>query len=141
MRTRYSYIPGFAPVLIIVLLALSAACSPTPTATPAKPTPTRPPGSTATATTGEEFQEGLAKHLSSTGAIIYTLPTCSHCQEQKGLFGTAVEYLNEVNCAIESQRCSAKGFNAVPTWEIEGKLYTGTKTLDQLARLSGYTGP
>ena len=103
------------------------ATSPSPTATP-------------TAVSYEEFQEALANHLRDTGAVLYWSPTCPHCTEQKRLFGDAVQYLLNVDCSAEYVVCVQKSVQVVPTWEIRGRLHPGVRSLDDLARLSGYDG-
>lgn len=95
----------------------------------------------------EEFQVALAEHLQSTGAAVYVSEGCSWCQLQKRLFGDAIQYVNVVYCygspEINPQRelCLEKGVSVTPTWEIGGHLYTGAKSLEELASLSGYEGP
>jgi hypothetical protein len=37
--------------------------------------------------------------------------------------------------------CKSRRIEGFPTWEINGKLSSGVKTLNQLADLSGYKGP
>jgi hypothetical protein len=36
--------------------------------------------------------------------------------------------------------CEQKGIKGFPTWEINGKMLSGERTLDELANESGYTG-
>ncbi len=98
----------------------------------------------------------FAKHLKSIGAKEYGAYWCPHCYEQKELFGyQAVKELNYVECApdgknsqtalcqqigaqVEKQTGKQFGF---PTWEINGKFYSGVQKLEKLAELSGYQGP
>lgn len=42
--------------------------------------------------------------------------------------------------ARPAEVCQAAEIVAYPTWEINGKLYTGTQSLEKLADLSGYQG-
>ena len=89
----------------------------------------------------------LAEHLSSTGAVMYTAYWCPHCHEQKELFGKeASAKLGLVECAADGQNsqkslCDTKAIEGFPTWEINGKLDSGVKSLADLGRLSGYAGP
>jgi hypothetical protein len=60
------------------------------------------------------------------------------------MFGDAVDQLPYVECADDGENaqpdlCRAKGIQAYPTWEINGQLYPGVKSLEDLAQLSGYT--
>ncbi|MBW4652496.1 MAG: vitamin K epoxide reductase family protein [Kaiparowitsia implicata GSE-PSE-MK54-09C] len=88
----------------------------------------------------------LAEHLRDTGAVMYGAYWCPHCHDQKQLFGaeaaTAFPY---VECAADGANaqpavCQAKGIQGYPTWEINGELYSGTQSLNQLAQASGYQG-
>jgi uncharacterized membrane protein len=91
--------------------------------------------------TDKEFQVGLARYLTDTGAVMYGSPTCHYCIQQKELFGDAWQYVTEVDCSVQPQQCIAKGIQATPTWEINGEFYLGLTPLEELARLSGYEGP
>lgn len=71
---------------------------------------------------------------------------CSHCYEQKQLFGKeAVKEVNYLECALDGknsqtalcQKANIKGF---PTWEIKGQQYSGTQSLERLTELTGYQG-
>ena len=89
----------------------------------------------------------LADHLTRSGAVMYTAYWCPHCHEQKELFGkAATAQLTLVECAADGRNsqkalCDSKKIEGFPTWEINGTLDSGVKSLDQLAQLSGYTGP
>lgn len=90
-----------------------------------------------------DFREGLAKHLTATGAVMYGAWWCPHCNEQKELFGDAFKYVNYVECDPRGENpkpwlCREKGIRGFPTWEIGGRMYEGLLPLEQLARLSGY---
>jgi uncharacterized membrane protein/glutaredoxin len=88
---------------------------------------------------------GLAKHLSSIGAVMYGSYKCPHCLAQKYLFGEeAFKYIKYVECHPEGKNanptlCLEKGITAYPTWEIKGKFYVGAKSLKELAKISGYS--
>ncbi len=88
----------------------------------------------------------LAKHLTSIGAKMYGAFWCTHCNDQKQMFGReAVEKLTYIECDPQGKNpqvavCQAAGITGYPTWEINGKMYSGTHSLAELARLSGYTG-
>tara|TARA_Y100001968_G_scaffold71567_1_gene62776 strand:+ start:402 stop:1346 length:945 start_codon:yes stop_codon:yes gene_type:complete len=88
----------------------------------------------------------LAEHLSSIGAVQYSAYWCPHCHDQKELFGKeAVPKLLIVECAQDGENsqtklCQAKGINSFPSWEINGKIDSGVKSLNELADLSNYKG-
>lgn len=88
----------------------------------------------------------LARHLKQIDAKMYGAYWCPHCHDQKELFGRqAFKEITYVECAPDGQNaqtdlCQTKKIEGFPTWEINGKLYPGTQTLQQLADESGYQG-
>ena len=103
-----------------------------------------PPAVLATSTT-EKIK--LAEHLTSQGAVMYNAYWCPHCHDQKEMFGKeAAEKLNLVECAEDGfnnqrQLCKDKGITGFPSWEINGSIDSGVKTLKELAELSNFKGP
>ena len=97
-------------------------------------------------TTSGEAEIALAKHLTAIGAKKYGAFWCPHCYEQKQLFGKeAFKEVNYIECAKEGknpqpQACLTAGIKSFPTWEIDGKLYPGVQTPQELAKLSNYQG-
>ncbi|MDH6059976.1 hypothetical protein NWP17_05910 [Chrysosporum bergii ANA360D] len=106
-------------------------------------------GWTITTNSGEAEIE-LARHLATTDAKEYVAYWCPHCHEQKLLFGKeAYQILQDnqitVECASDSPKgqpevCQAAKITGFPTWIINGKAYSGVQNLDELAKISGYTG-
>ena len=91
------------------------------------------------------FAGKLAQHLTVTNAKMYGAYWCSHCLDQKKRFGEAQKLIPYVECdpkgeKPQTQLCIDKDIKGYPTWEINGKLLSGTRTLDELADASGYTG-
>jgi thiol-disulfide isomerase/thioredoxin len=87
----------------------------------------------------------LAQHLKSIGAKMYGAFWCGFCKRQKQLFGNAVQQINYIECDSrgknsQTRLCQQANITSFPTWEINGKLYPGLRTLPQLAALSGYKG-
>lgn len=105
------------------------------------------PGGWPISTTSGEAEIALARHLSEIGVKEYGAYWCPHCHEQKELFGKqAFQELNYVECDpkgknAKPQACQAAGITGYPSWEINGELYPGLQTLQELAQLSGYQGP
>lgn len=98
-------------------------------------------------TTSGEAEIALAQHLTNIGAKNYGAWWCPHCYEQKQLFGKeAFGLINYVECASpddprqQTAECQSVGVASYPTWEINGEIYPGQRTLEELADLSGYTG-
>jgi glutaredoxin len=88
----------------------------------------------------------LARHLRKIGAKLYTAYWCPYCHYQKERFGEyAAQLLDVVECDRrgvnpQAQLCRQKGISGYPTWEINGKFYSGNRTLSDLAKISGYRG-
>jgi uncharacterized membrane protein len=89
----------------------------------------------------------LATHLTQKGAKMYGSYQCSHCQEQKQLFGKkAWEKVTYIECAADAIKnpqpnlCQAAGITGYPTWSIDGKLDPGVKRLAKLGSMTGYKG-
>lgn len=86
----------------------------------------------------------LAKYLTSKGDVFYGAYWCPHCQDQKKLFGEeAMKSLTYVECDPKGEnaqpdKCTAANIQSYPTWIINGQTTTGTKSLSELAQLSGY---
>ncbi|KMT11182.1 hypothetical protein BVRB_5g111100 [Beta vulgaris subsp. vulgaris] len=89
----------------------------------------------------------LAQHLKSIGAKMYGAFWCSHCQEQKEMFGSeAMKILDYVECFPDGVKkgikmvpaCNEVGIEGFPTWVINGEVLSGEKTLEELAEISGF---
>ncbi len=96
--------------------------------------------------TGESAEVELARYLTALGVKVYGSETCPFTRLQRQLFGeVGFKQLNYVECSPKSQQaqlglCQAIHLQQTPTWEINGRLYQGVRALDQLARLSHYSG-
>ena len=97
-------------------------------------------------TTSSTHAIGLAKHLRKIGAKLYTAYWCPHCDSQKQRFGSeAVKQLEVVECDRrgvdpQPQLCRDKKVRGYPTWEINGRLYSGNHSLESIANFSKYRG-
>ena len=86
----------------------------------------------------------LAEHLTNNGVVMYNAYWCPHCHDQKEMFGKeATEKLNLVECAKDGfnnkrELCEAKGITGFPSWEINGSIESGVKSLEELAKLTDY---
>ncbi len=81
----------------------------------------------------------LAECMTARGAKMYGSESCGYCKKQKSEFGSDFQYINYINCGVDRAACSAAGIRGYPTWEINGQLSPGYKSLGQLAELSGCT--
>jgi len=88
----------------------------------------------------------LAEHLTRNNIVLYNAYWCPHCHEQKEIFGKeAAEKLILVECApdgkdSQADLCERKNINGFPSWEINGEITSGLKSLEELANISGYKG-
>ncbi|KAH9295972.1 hypothetical protein KI387_039560, partial [Taxus chinensis] len=78
----------------------------------------------------------LAKHLHSVGAKLYGAFWCSHCFEQKQMFGAeAAKILDYVECYPTGYRkgvkiakaCEVANIRGFPTWVVKGQVLSGEK--------------
>lgn len=91
----------------------------------------------------DSYEQRLANHLNEADATMYGAFWCPHCSDQKELFGEAVDSVPYVECDPEGdnaqpQLCMEKEIKGYPTWEIDGEFYPGTRSLEELAKLSGF---
>lgn len=84
---------------------------------------------------GEDPDNALAKCMTEKGVKFYGAKSCPNCEKQKSLFGTsAFQFVNYVECLDNPALCiNLKG---VPAWYINGSIYYGVKTPDELRVLS-----
>ncbi len=88
----------------------------------------------------------LAKHLKDSGVVMYEAYWCGVCEWQLEQFGEeAAEILERVECDprgenAQPQLCRQANVRAYPSWEIDGELFRGGLSLQQLADFSGYEG-
>lgn len=85
--------------------------------------------------------DNFAKCLTEKGVAMYGAYWCSHCQNQKKMFGDSWQYVNYVECNPEGknanpQLCIQNNIQGYPTWIVNGKIYTGEKTIQELSSLS-----
>lgn len=83
--------------------------------------------------------DDFAKCLTEKKAVMYGAEWCSHCKEQKAVFGNSFKYVNYVECPDNIQMCLEKGISGYPTWIIG----TSTKiegfdenTMQELSRIT-----
>lgn len=111
----------------------------------AKSNPT-PPTSQNSAVVDPKW-EALAKALTQAKAKFYGATWCSHCQDQKAMFGAAFEYVPYIECAPDpnnpyrqAEVCKAANIEAYPTWVFDtGIKVMNVMTFDELASQIGWT--
>ncbi len=87
--------------------------------------------------------DDFAKCLTEKGVKFYGAFWCSHCKDQKALFGSSIKYVNYVECSTPDGSgqltvCKLAGVSTYPTWVYaDGKKETGTVPLEKLSSESG----
>ena len=84
-----------------------------------------------------EQYDGFAECLTEKGVKMYGTEWCSHCQNQKNLFGSSFQHVDYIDCDKNADACDEAGIKGYPTWIIDGNLNPGTKSLETLSELSG----
>jgi len=82
-----------------------------------------------------ERLDNLAKCMTEKGIKLYTNPTCTHCNAQKRLFKTAIQYVDVIECDYTIAKCY--DLLGVPAWDINGDIFYGKKEIKELIELSG----
>ncbi len=83
--------------------------------------------------------DDFAKCLKDKGAIFYGTFWCSHCQNQKALFGKSAKYLPYTECSTadsngQLQVCKDANITSYPTWQFADASRTeGEISLEALA--------
>ena len=86
---------------------------------------------------GQTSTAEFATCITESGAVFYGTDWCSHCNNQKQLFGEHFEKVKFVNCDESRDLCVLAGIEAYPTWIIDGEHHLGTKSLGNLGILTG----
>ena len=87
--------------------------------------------------------DGFARCLSEKGAKFYGAFWCSHCQDQKEMFGNSERLLPYVECSTADGQgttveCQRDGITAYPTWIFAGgERVTGVLSPEQLSEKTG----
>ena len=80
--------------------------------------------------------DALAQCMTEKGAAMYGTDWCSHCQDQKEIFGKSFQYVTYINCDKSRFACDEAGVTGYPTWVINGETYNGIQQLYKLAQLT-----
>ena len=77
--------------------------------------------------------DDFAKCLTQAQVKMYGTATCSHCIDQKEMFGDSFQYVTYVDCIATPNLCSK--IEGTPTWELaDGTLLLGTQELRVLSK-------
>jgi len=91
--------------------------------------------------------EPFAKCITDSGAKFYGAYWCTHCQEQKKMFGTAKNLLPYVECSTADGKgqlpiCTENNISGYPTWGFkDGSTLSGAVTLELLAEKTSCSLP
>ena len=72
----------------------------------------------------------LARCLDDRNTELYSSDYCADCQKQKAELGYSYRIIQIVDCGEEKELCP--NIREMPAWCIDGKIYYGFKTLDEL---------
>ena len=73
---------------------------------------------------------------------MYGTYSCSHCQNTKKMFGSSFQYVNYVECTVQTQKCIDQKIEAYPTWVFsETSREVGEMPLEKLSQISGCSLP
>ncbi|XVE82416.1 hypothetical protein DITRI_Ditri16bG0002900 [Diplodiscus trichospermus] len=132
----------------LMIATLSASYSISPFVPSSLASVNRPYYTTEITKKSSPFALSLARHLQSIGAKMYGAFWCSHCLEQKQMFGReASKLLDYVECFPEGYQtgtemvkaCTDARLRGLPTWVINGQVLTGQVELKKLAEVSGFS--
>jgi len=90
--------------------------------------------------------DAFAQCLSAKQVKMYGLYWCTHCAEQKELFGPSFQYVPYVECGIkgsqtEQPACVQAGVGHFPTWQFNGERHEGVLSMKALSEKSGCSLP
>jgi glutaredoxin len=84
----------------------------------------------------------FAQCLTDKGTVMYGLYWCSHCEEQKKMFGSSFSKVHYVECGTadhkEQPQCIEQNVKNFPTWQFaNGDRYEGELAFVDLATRTG----
>jgi hypothetical protein len=90
--------------------------------------------------------DAFAQCLTAKQAKMYGLFWCTHCADQKEMFGSSFQYVTYVECGIkgsqaEEPACKQAGITDFPTWEFGAERHKGVLALQALSQKSGCSLP
>jgi hypothetical protein len=90
--------------------------------------------------------DAFAQCLAARQVKMYGLYWCTHCEEQKEIFGSSFQHVPYVECGIkgahsEEPVCVQAGVGHFPTWQFSGERHEGALSLQALSEKSGCSLP
>jgi hypothetical protein len=81
--------------------------------------------------------DAFARCLTRAGTTYYRTSWCPHCRAQEELFGSAMRYIEEVDCTAP-RACAAARVSSFPTWTFaDGSRLSGFAQPAELSSRSG----
>jgi hypothetical protein len=96
---------------------------------------------------GTTRYDAFAKCLTEKQVKMYGLYWCTHCAEQKEMFGASFKHVTYLECGIKGSKdeepvCKEAGVKNFPTWQFpDGSRKEGTQPLQVLGQQSGCSLP
>lgn len=84
--------------------------------------------------------DAFAKCLTEKNAVMYGVWWCTHCDDQKKLFGDSFQYVHYVECSSPSGQFICRGLHVryTPTWIFaDEERRGGLQSLEQLSNKTG----
>ena len=81
--------------------------------------------------------DSFAQCLTEKGAKMYGAEWCSHCKQQKAVFGDSFQYVDYIDCDEDKGECLRNGIKGYPTWMINEESYPGEQSISRLKSLTG----
>ena len=91
-------------------------------------------------TIGQETPQQQLMNCIASKATLYSSKYCPHCQNQKAILGNYLSLFKDIDCLDNPKACDEAGISQYPTWIVNGKLYPGVKSINQLKELTGCQG-
>jgi hypothetical protein len=90
--------------------------------------------------------DGFAKCLAARQVKMYGLYWCTHCEEQKEMFGSSFQYVPYIECGTKGARaeqpnCVQAGVKNFPTWQFVTDRHEGVLRLETLSEKTGCSLP
>lgn len=82
---------------------------------------------------GDAEKEAITLCLNQKNVQLYCSIKSPGCEKQKEIFGSLIKNIYQVSC--DEWNCS--NVNSVPAWYIGNKFVYGSKTIEELKKLSG----
>jgi len=86
-------------------------------------------------TNGLSVLDYTLKCLKDNHATVYTQSSCGWCIKQSEELGNMQNEIIWIECDKQSAAACSE-IKSTPTWEINGKRYSGFKTIEQLIRIT-----